>query len=208
MLAVVCVLKSGGDFGARYVEKLRDTVSKNLSLPHQFLCYTDLPEEISSICEVRPLLKNLPGWWSKVEIFNETGPTIYFDLDTFIFKSIDPLTQVFETPGAFFMLRPFGAGEVWASGIMVWSGDFNFINYEFIWEQSSYLQWDQRYITAKLGERRVRISAVQDLLPGIKSYKYHCRKSLKADTSVVCFHGRSVRPHTIQKGWAKKVWNG
>lgn len=207
MLTVVCVLKSGGDYSPIYVEKLASGVAKHLRLPHKFICYTDTPSEVSGICQTKELTRNLKGWWSKVEIFNETGLTLYFDLDTFILDSIDPLAAQI-TQGTFCMLTPFSPGDGgWASGIMAWGGDYSYLNHNFSWPEYGHLKLDQRYITRQLDEHKVRVYPIQAYLNGVRSYKFECLESVPYDTSIVCFHGKDARPHNIKEGWVKEEWN-
>jgi hypothetical protein len=80
---VICVLRSGGIYGAGDVEKLRNQVARHLSLPHEFVCLSDV--EVS--CKRIALQHDWSGWWSKVELFRPgviQGPTVYMDLDNVI----------------------------------------------------------------------------------------------------------------------------
>lgn len=91
-LTVACVLKSGGDFDAEYVERLRDGVSKHLG-PHRFVCLSDVPVP----CERISLKHDLPGWWSKMELFRPDtglGDIFYLDLDTVIVGDLSPLLDM------------------------------------------------------------------------------------------------------------------
>lgn len=92
-LTIACVLKSGGDFDAEYVERLRDGVSKNLGKPHRFVCFSD----VSVPCDRIPLKHDLPGWWSKMELFrHDIGleDVFYLDLDTVIIGDLNPLVEM------------------------------------------------------------------------------------------------------------------
>lgn len=207
MLTVVCVLKSGGDYFPRYVEKLMAGVAKNLSVPYRFVCYTDMPKEVGEICEVRRLTRNLKGWWSKVEIFKEIGPTLFFDLDTFILGSIDNLAEYISSESVY-MLHPMSGNDTgWASGIMAWEGDYSYINNNFSWHMYGKLKLDQKYIAQQLDEHHVTVHPVQAFLPGIESYKFSCKDVIPYDTRIVCFHGKGYRPHEIKEGWVKEMWD-
>ena len=43
MLTVYCV-RWGDKYPRHFVEDLKDSIANNLSVPHQFVCYTDNPE--------------------------------------------------------------------------------------------------------------------------------------------------------------------
>lgn len=206
MLTIACVLKSGGDYDPGYVANLcRQFWKHHPDLEHEFVCLTDWGqedgEETDALEElpitVLPLRRRYPGWWSKLEAFRVDGPTIYLDLDTAILGPLDQLldaVQVKKCP--FIALRPFKATEKWASGVMGWHGQINWLFYEFMPDRHMALQWDQRYLSFKLAEKSVPVMAVQDILPGVYSYKHHCRPSIPEDANLVCFHGKP-RPRDV-----------
>lgn len=182
-LTVACVLRSGGDYGVDYVEKLRDGVARHLSLEHHFVCLSD----VEVPCDRVPMLRAWSGWWSKLELFEWfTGPTLYFDLDTVIVGSIDDIADY---PHEFSMLSDFGRPSSCASGVMAWCGDYSHIALEFTEERAAdYLEptrWgDQAWISETVG---VEPDRLQELFPRqIVSRKFGARWP---DERVVCFHG-------------------
>ncbi|MCC7346231.1 MAG: hypothetical protein IT538_02430, partial [Variibacter sp.] len=94
-LTIACVYRSGGrQYTTRYVEVLRNMVSRNLTLPHRFDCLTAV-EDVP--CERIPLVMGWPGFFSKIELFRPglfRGPVLYFDLDTVIHRNIDHLARL------------------------------------------------------------------------------------------------------------------
>jgi len=58
MFTVICVLRSGGQYDAEWVRKLRDGVKRNLARPHRFVCLSD----VDVPCERIPLQHDWPGW--------------------------------------------------------------------------------------------------------------------------------------------------
>jgi hypothetical protein len=106
MLTIACVYKSraispvggliGGTYDVTWVQKLQRAVARNITVPHRFVCLTDV--SILGV-ETIPLRHNWPGWWSKVELFRPGlfhGPVLYFDLDVMITGNLDPMTGPFE----------------------------------------------------------------------------------------------------------------
>ena len=94
MITVACVLKSGGRYNADWVYKLQEMVRQRLSLPHHFVCLSDIP--IPGV-DVILLRHDWPGWWSKIELF---GPSLYhakrilyLDLDVLVTGSLDAIAQ-------------------------------------------------------------------------------------------------------------------
>jgi hypothetical protein len=203
-LKVICVCKSGGGYDEEWVRKLKDAVSRNLTIPYDFGCLSDLdiPDRI-------PLKHKWPGWWSKIELFREiTGPTLYLDLDTVITGNLDHFSRL---ENDFAMLRNFHVPEFVGSGVM-WFGKpqkhvyerfcekpFKWIEYHERKRDGPYLG-DQAFIWESMG-RKV------DHLPmeTIKSYKFHCRDGLPKNTSIVCFHGLPKLPE-VKADWIEKNW--
>jgi hypothetical protein len=96
MLNIVC-FKWGNKFGAEYVNRLYNAVSRSVTLPHNFVCFTDDPEGVE--CETRPFLNNnLPYWWYIIGLFNKEhgfkNKVLYMDLDTVITDNIDHIVSL------------------------------------------------------------------------------------------------------------------
>lgn len=203
MLRVICVLKSGGTFDEKYAHFIKHELEGALSIPYELVFYTDIELEGFN---TKPLYNNLKGWWSKIEIFHfEKGPCIYLDLDTFLLGSIDKLAETVMKEEGFWMLRAFNKEKTWASGVMAWKGNFDFLYWKFPFMYYTPRFWDQDYIVRKLVGHEVEIKAVQDYLPGVYSFKKQ-RGELPYDASIMCCHGRLNKPHLITHGWALERW--
>lgn len=197
-VTVACVYKIGGDFTSEYVHRLAENVREHTTRPHRFVCLTDSDEKFA--CETLPLTDNLPGWWSKLELFKTFwGRTVYLDLDTVIVGNIDPLLD-YEGPAAL--------GQDWYSDkpklstfVMAWNSPINFI-YPTEEEKQEILRnpkkMDEFFVVAKLERAKWHVDDVCKIL-SIVSYKKHCREHGVPDTArIVCFHGKP-RPHEV--GW-------
>lgn len=202
---VLCVLKSGGEYDASWVEKLRNGVGRNLTLPHRFICLTD----VEVPCESRPLKHKWPGWWSKIEMFREIQePTLYLDLDTVVTGSLNHFASL---EMDFAMLRNFHKPEMVGSGVM-WFGNpqrqvydrfcekpFKWIEFHKARQEGPYIG-DQAFIWESMGRK------VQHLpMETIKSYKMHCKQGLPDNTSLVCFHGLP-KATDIETDWMEAHW--
>jgi hypothetical protein len=182
------VLKSGGCYTPEYVEILKAGVDANLS-GHEFICLSDM-----DVPGKLPLERDLPGWYSKLEIFRLKGKVLYFDLDTII---TGDLTDIASYPHRFTMLQDFMFPDQCASGVMAWDGDYSHIYENFdVSMIENYLKrpkfGDQGYIS-----EQVKADTFQSLFPGqIMSRKMHRHRE---SARVVCYHGHP-RPH--QTGWA------
>jgi len=68
---VVC-LKYGTKYSADYVNKLYNMVKRNLTLDHEFVCYTEDATGIDLGIRIEPipLMPGVTGWWYKPMFFN------------------------------------------------------------------------------------------------------------------------------------------
>ena len=205
-LKVVCVMRSGGDFDADDVANIKRHVDNHLTVEHEFVCYTDLPKigQIPGVT-VRKLRCDFPGWWSKLEIFRETGPCLFFDLDVTMVDNIDRLAKwVLQGGRRFAMIEEWldSWKHMWNSSVMAWSGDYSYLLREF-WPRDDEQRYkrggDQEYTTKQLRSHNEEVEMVSDLL-GVYSYKFHCKNGVPPNASIICFHGRP-RPRWIGAPW-------
>lgn len=195
---VACVYKTGGDFTAEYVTRLFYGVMTNSSRKIRFVVYTDSDEDMPG--DKVSLTENLPGWWSKLELFRKfEGRTVFFDLDTIITGSLEPL---YDYDGPMAIIRDFYNPSILSTGVMAWNSPMQFLypsedEKRIIMENPRAM--DQHYIVRKLTERKWNIDIVQDIIP-LVSYKAHCRDGgVPKEARIVCFHGKP-RPHEV--GWS------
>lgn len=93
---VVC-LKHGNKYSSDYVNVLHSMVTRNLSVQHEFVCFTENPEGINKDINIQPLPKQaqVQGWWYKPYMFDPnilpSGTRLFLDLDLIIFRNIDSL---------------------------------------------------------------------------------------------------------------------
>jgi hypothetical protein len=106
-LTIACVLWRGDfrdrNYSIKDVLRLFKMAHSRLTIPHRFVCLTNDRDSMEHKAWVDqgksldwiPLLYNLPGWWSKLELFRPdlpiTGKILYLDLDVFLVDSIDEL---------------------------------------------------------------------------------------------------------------------
>lgn len=203
-MKVICVCKSGGEYNAEWVRKLKDGVARNLTVPYEFKCLSDIdvPDRI-------PLRHSWPGWWSKIEVFREvTGPTLYLDLDTVVVSNINHLSVLDDD---FAMLQNFHVSNFVGSGVM-WFGEpqkhvydrfcekpFKWIDYHNRKQDGPYLG-DQAFIWESFSRRVNHLP-----MATIKSYKFHCKEGLPPSASLVCFHGQPKLPD-VKADWIERHW--
>ena len=129
MINVVCVLRNGGKVGydATWVEKLKKSVARNLTLEHRFVCLSD----VAVPCERIPLIGTGAGFWAKLELFRPRlfdGPVLYIDLDTVVCANLDDIVDRIKDQ-QFVMLLETDKNVV-SSAVMWWQGD-----HSYLWDQ-------------------------------------------------------------------------
>lgn len=206
MLTVACVLKTGGDYTTHHVEALSSQVWDHLSLPHRFVCLTDVPDMMPKGVEGIALPDDWPGWWAKICLFKKgliEGPIFFLDLDTMIVKSINDIVNGHR----FTVLRNFWTttGRI-GSGLMAWDCDLSHIYESFKKNPQRFIDtyktkdhWgDQGFITHHSIERW---EFWQHKYPGkIVSWKLGCKSGVPEEAAIVCFHGKP-RP------WDTPMWS-
>ena len=95
-VTVLCV-KFGTKYGREYIERLRNMVSRHITVPYEFVCITDDQHPIEGVRSIVQPMKNYKKiWWHKVHMFDPNlpinGRILYFDLDVVIHDNIDNLT--------------------------------------------------------------------------------------------------------------------
>lgn len=209
-VSVACVLKSGGDYNEKHVQILYNMVDRLSSCPVKFFCLTDLPLSIPNITTI-PLKDNLPGWWSKVELFRPclfpTDRVTYFDLDTVLLADITSILTLNKHP--IYGLLPWNpknrAGGQMASGLMTWQPvNFNFIYNDFNPIIMEKFTGDQQYFSTALQDKLIKWRPLQMDITGIYSFKRNCRPSLPSDARVVCFHGVPRPQDCMNISWVEE----
>jgi len=189
----------------RYVSNLAASLHRHVSIPYTFVCLTDAKQPDITNVEFVDFKYDFPGWWSKIEVFQFTGPVIYFDLDTIITGDITRLVNCIRlilTPNVLLMLRGFKQGNC-ASGIMGWNGDLRFIVNAFVaLQRKRFIQHsaalrlfvnnkryrgDQDWLSEFLLNRDTIVMYAQDFMSGIYSFKNELTETscLPADASIV-----------------------
>ena len=164
MITVACVLRQGGKVGydASWVEKLHNSISRNLTIPFKFVCLSDC--EVP--CERIPLDEVGPGYWAKMQLFRPglfAGPVLFFDLDTVICNNIDDLVQRLLDQNNFIMWQD-TYYNISSSAIMYWNGDYSAVYDSYIlkqpWYENHYSSNNQ--ITGRLIGDQAVISSLVD----------------------------------------------
>lgn len=215
---VIC-MKWGDKFSPDYVNRLYAMVSRNLTLPFRFVCFTD------NIANIRPEVKtqtlpelNLPNnaperGWQKLSVFAKdfaglTGTSLFLDLDVVIVDNID---DFFRVKGDFLIAhdkknpkKQEGNSSIFRFEI----GQFPSILSNF--EQNfnsikNQLRHEQAYLSREI-HKLGQLNFWQD--EWVPSFKYHCcpnwfaswfkKPFIPKGAKIIIFHGLPNPPEAIK----------
>lgn len=176
MLEVACI-KWGEKYSSDYVNRLFNSVERNLTIAHDFVCYTDNPKGV--LCQTKPLPDGLRGWWNKLYLFSLNKNILFFDLDCVITGELDTLAKYH---GFAICKDPWSKG--YNSSVMKIKP-----NMAYVWNQflnvrpEDKMHGDQDWLNYCVKDARL----FEDGL--CKSYKAHVQKDGLGKARVVYFHG-------------------
>ena len=184
-ITFLTVLKTGGEYTAAHVERVRAMLLAYYGDGFRFLCLTDDPAVDQSIrC---PLIKGWPGWWSKLELFmHDFGRCCYLDLDITITDSIAWIDDLPTAAGEFYAMEDAMWPNTINSSFMLWSGARVHLLNGFsatgqpVTMPNGQGNSDQVWINERIGPR------IYVKPPQVGSFKIHGEDS----SSIVVYHGK------------------
>jgi len=138
---VACVLNvqdnpRGPKYSSEWVDKLYRGISKNLNIPFEFVCLSNISTDYNTI----PLITNSDIFWNKIELFRKDilqGPTLYLDLDIVICKNITD--DILLLPQDQFLMVREPNNKI-NSSVMFWNGDYSYLFDEYITNKDEIVQ--------------------------------------------------------------------
>lgn len=192
-MKIVTVLKSGGEYLPEHVYRLQKQCEQWLP-QYKFFCLSDVILK----CNTIPLTEDLPGWWSKLELFKLSGPVLFFDLDTTIANTCEWLDNVKNQE--FVIVRDAYRGKnnpkAMQSCIMYWSGDMSYVWNAYANERKKFkYRGDQDYLETVVQNA----TYFQDFTNSVLSYKADIRDGQysKEDATIIYYHGKP-RPWNVE----------
>lgn len=206
MVTVVCVYKPGKGFTPEYVLRLWESLRQQ-PIHFKFVCLTTEVWFRKFLGDAALQIPDeLPSWWNKMFLFHPgvlKGRVVYFDLDTVIKGDIAPLLKYRGKKPLF--LNDFNDTGSLATGVMAWKGEqLGFLYNEFMKNPAHYIskhdrgsrsnRGDQAFVRSLVGDDDW--TPVQDIQPGVVSYKCHVLRGMGHGANIVAFHG-TPRPHEV-----------
>ena len=207
MTTIACVLRlqPRTDFSRAWVLALREGLRSCLPSfdPDQLVCLTNSEDDLRGVVRTQPLTHDLPGWWSKIELFKPgrfTGRVLYLDLDSL---PVGDLTDLVGYDGPLAMLSDFYMPDKPASGVMAWeAGEGEAIYTSFVKKRPAL----QGRLDFWIAQQLRGIEELQRIFPRqIVSFKKDARREPPPGTRLVCGHGVPRFSHP-SAGWAYRTW--
>lgn len=207
-------------FTAEHVNTLRRMVRRNLTLPHEFVCITDMPEGLDAGIRTLPLQQvpavqwdeHRPNCFKRLWLFSDAARflvgsrIINMDLDCVITGNLD---APFSRPEDFVIWRDVQHGRVRGS---VYNGSLWMLtagSRRQVWEQFRG-EASRETFRKNRGSDQAWISAV---LPneatfgpedGVYSYRWEARRKLPKNAAIVLFHGKPDPWEAMHLEWVRE----
>tara|TARA_R110000822_G_scaffold99102_1_gene223716 strand:- start:298 stop:975 length:678 start_codon:yes stop_codon:yes gene_type:complete len=224
MINVNCVYY-GSKYAPIYVQNLYNMVNRHLTVPYQFICWTDhvnLKDLVKGDILYKTFRRHdFDGWWNKLQLFAPesklNGVNFYLDLDVVILQNIDCFVN-WGNDETFGVIRDFGQPDTFFnSSIMKWN---NLIASSKIWDpyitnRSRWrrLQGDQNVVSECMkGDPHIKVYPDE----WTQSYKWFDRSQKRfhknkwtfekaPEAKIAVFHGLP-NPHESTQEWVKNNW--
>jgi hypothetical protein len=207
-------------------------VKRNLTVPFEFVCFTENPHKLYKEIKVfdLPKLEGMKGWWYKPMFFDPNlpvqGTILFMDLDVIVFENIDKLFSY--KPGKFCIIRDFNrySHPQWnrmnSSIFRLNTGQHKHVYENFLYnpQQATRMHGDQDWIYLQTKDRDFEFWPDE----WIRSYKWEMRGKppmafkngkrnfvtpgdpvIEKDNCVAVFHGEP-NPHTCEDPWVIENW--
>mgnify|MGYP002414160176 CR=1 FL=1 len=206
-------------------------VQRNLTLPYEFVCFTENTKGINKSIRTEPLPK-IPtqGWWYKPMFLGADlpikGTLLFLDLDVIVFNNINKLFEY--KPDKFVICRDFNRSirtnwdRMNSSVFKVPIG-----KYDNLWQD--FKKNTQQHTSKNRGDQDWMFRNIKDHVfwpdEWIKSYKWEMRDrrdlgivgtsrnfkvdaspKLHNDTSIAVYHGEPNPGNIINDTWTSKHW--
>jgi len=163
-------------YGPEHVQWLQAQFQEKASMMGRFVCLSDI--DVPGV-ETIPLQDDLPGWWSKMELFRVFRRVAYVDLDTVIIG--DPSRYLFQNEKRFMVstgihILRYGAIN---TSLMAWDGDYRWVYDRFMQDPRKVMEsyvtqchWGDQGFLKDVGRNRIHFVRFQYKYPGcILNYK-------------------------------------
>jgi len=228
----VFVLKWGDKYSPDYVNKMYSMVKRNLSIDHEFVCFTENSKGIDAgitTCALPNMA--VSGWWYKPWFLSNElgvrGTGLFLDLDLIVFRNIDSLFQ-YKSNSPFVIIRDFNRihrqkwdrmnSSVFRFAIGHHQGIYESFksnlahnvrrfqgDQDFMYAniKKEYEFWPETWIQSYKWEMRGRQHL--SVVNGKRNFKEPGEPNVHKDTKIAVFHGQP-NMHDCNDKWPHRHW--
>lgn len=207
-------------------------VQANLTLDHEFVCFTENPQDLNPAIRVEPLPSlDAQGWWFKPMFFDPNfvlkGTVLFLDLDMIIFRNINNLFTYM--PGEFCIIRDFNRHIVknytkfnssvfrleigqHAQVYSLFAKNTKAVMRRFAGDQDwirhcvteKFEYWPDEWIQSYKWEMRGK-PKFDGAARGERDFVTTGDPKIREETNIAVFHGEP-NPHNCKDPWVKENW--
>lgn len=218
---IVACVRTGEKYPVHYVHRLKMMVTKHLTRPHRFICFTDRPEDLkgSGVTALSINEFKLKSWWGKMALFahewRQAHRVLYFDLDTVIVGSLNPLADLEIDFGICANFTRASGNLDWpcryGSCVMTIGPAYDGEMFKRFWSD----RWEIMARAGQFGDQKAieelepNATMLQACLPSGFFLGYRDlderQSSPPQNCSIVVFAGRK-KPHNCEIPWVRQAW--
>jgi hypothetical protein len=181
-----------------WVERLYRSFARHLTVPFNFVVFTERVREYSVPVAQELLTNPVPGYEACLEPFRLGEPSIIVGLDTVVTGNIDHLAEYCLTADKIALPKAVYKPNTVCNGVALVPAGHEWIWHDFDGEGGD--QADMVWL------RKQDYAVIDDLFPGqVVSYKGHVARHGLGDARIVFFHGQQ-KPHQLKHEWIAENW--
>ena len=208
MITIACPFWQANDasksfstmYDEAWVEKLYRGFARNLTVPFNFVVFTDRVRKFSEPISQELLTNPRPGYGDCLEPYRLGEPMILVGLDTVVTGNIDHLAEYCLTADKIALPKAVYLPNTVCNGVALVPAGFDWIWHDFDGQGGD--QADMVWL------RKQDYAVIDDLFPGhVVSYKGHVKARGLGDARIVFFHGADKADQiAAQTPWVREHW--
>ena len=215
MINIACVFNKQENkkisYSLDWVDKLYRGVARNLDIPFQFTCLSNVDTPYNTV----KLISNSNKFWNKIELFRKDlfdGPVLYFDLDVVICKNITENVKKLLSSDKFLMTQePYR--NIDNSSMLYWNGDYSYLYDNYVNNQHNIITeyadisrngalGDQAYIHENVDHGLIEKYTDKNFI----EWRHHKIETEITDPSILIFTSRQKPSNNLYLNTVKENW--
>jgi len=189
-----------------WVERLYRNFARHLTVPFEFICFTEKRREFSEPIEQHPFSVAKPTYEHCLEPYKLGRPMILVGLDTIVVDNIDHLARYCLEGGKLAMPRDPFFPDLVCNGVGLVPRNCHWVYDEWLERRDEFDGYAKDMNFIRSLAKRGDVAVLDDLFPGeIVSYKGHVKHYGLDGSRIVYFHGEE-KAHQLDHEWIEREW--